>query len=249
MVGVSRMIIKKYGAHGGSFIDSQYLGHAFDQVGKPYMFNTMLKLFSAQSRFFTSKLVLGATGGKAFGKQEINTEIYRWNLQGSEEKFCRSIENLESANTAVGLNNTTFRFKLDVDYFHRPDVLMPEDNAYMIEIVDGPFADATGAVYVGRLQGDSPAQFMPNTLFDAGREFSKVTTAVQSEYNQVFGTQQYGSRFMLESQVGAFAQEVVVTDKAWREDGRLDIEFSYEDADGNTKKATKFLPMACAKAA
>jgi len=187
------------------------------------------------------------TGGKGVMKTIIDDEVFRWQLQGAEEKFVRSIENLESANLAPGLNNTTFRIKLDADYFRQPDVLMGEDNEYLLEIVDGPFADATGTVYVCRLQGQNPAQYIPNTLFDAGKEFSKVTTAIQSEYNQIRGTQSYGSRFMLEGQVGAFGQELIITDKAWRKDGMLDFEFYGQNEMGEQVKYNAFLPMAEAK--
>ena len=102
---------------------------------------------------------------------------------------------------------------------------------------------------VGRLQGDNPAQYIPTNLFDAGKEFSKVTTAIQSEYNQVRGTQNYGSRFMLEGQVGAFGQELLITDKAWRQDGILDFEFYGENSNGEQVKYNRFLPMAYAYAA
>jgi hypothetical protein len=116
-----------------------------------------------------------------------------WYLQGSEEKFCRSMENLESASTVVGLNNVTFRIKLDVDYFRQPDVLMGEDNEYALEIIgDGTTDGVGGTVYTVRLQGDNPAQGMASSLLDVGKEFSKVWTTVQSEYNQIYGTQQYG---------------------------------------------------------
>lgn len=215
MVGVSKMIVKKTNSHGGNFYDSQYLGNAFDKVGKPYMFKTMLKIFSAKSRFFSSsnKALLAMTGGKGINTIEIDSDVYRWSLEGAEDKYSRSIENLESTNPAPGLNNTTFRLKLDLDYYRNPEVLMGEDNEYLLEIVDGPIADGgSGYIYTVRLQGDSPAQYMPSDLMDSGRKFIKATTAIQGEYNQVRGGVQFGSTFMLEGQIGRFGQEFHVTD-------------------------------------
>lgn len=53
---------------------------------------------------------------------------------------------------------------------------------------------------------------------------------------------------MLESQVGAFAQKFTVTDKAWREQGRLAIDFLYTDPmTGKENVVNKFLPLAEAK--
>lgn len=237
--------IKHYPDHGGNFVDSTYLGHAFDNVGKPYQFQTMIKLFSAKNRFFSSmqKLVMQQTG-RSNPKLEIDSEIYRWKLANAQEKFARSLENLESGNITPGINGTTFQVKLDVGYYREPDVLMPEDNEYLLEIIGEGRPDGIGTVYTVRIQGDSPVVFMPNSLMNAGKEFSKVTTSIQSELNSKYGTQQYSGYFMLEGQVGFFGQELVVTDRAWREDGRMDFKFVGEDENGNIKEYNRFLPVA-----
>ena len=243
----SSFIIQKYDGFGGSFVDSQYLGHSY-QTGKPYVFeNTLAMIFSSESSLFTGKLLTNMTGAKgSIATKEIDAEVYRWTLQGAEEKFARVVENLESSNTTPGLNNLPFRLKLDLDYYHMPDVLLGDDNEYPLEIVDGPIADGTGFIYTVRIQGDNPSVFVPATMLEPGKEYSKVWTTVPSEMNSVGGTQQYPASFKLENQVGAFAQELTITDKAWRDEGKIAIEFMYT-VDGKTKRATKFLPMAEAK--
>ena len=197
--------------------------------------------------FTKGKLITELTGGKAGGTTEIDTEVYRWRLQGAEEKSARSVENLESSNTAPGLANTTFRIKLDLNYYTAPEVLFSEDNDVPLAIVDGPIADGTGFIYVVRIQNESPAAFLDPKYLDAGREFNKVWTSVQSEYNSIGGGQQYPNIFMLEGQVSAFAQKLTVTDKAWRDQGRLGFEFSFSDRNGKQQNVSKFLPMAEAK--
>jgi len=244
----SQFIIKHYEGFGGNFIDSQYLGASYE-TGKPHVFeNTLMKIYSSKNRFFTGKLLLGMTGAKSYGTEEIDTEIYRWRLQGAEERYARSLEHIDASNTTPGLNGTTFKIKLDLDYYANPDVLMPEDNDFPLEIVDGPVQDGEGYIYTVRLQGDDPTTFLPTYLLDEGREFNKVWTSVPSEYNERFGTQQYPASFMLENQVGAFAQKFTVTDKAMRDDGRLGINFLYTDPRTNKEMSVeKFLPMAEAK--
>lgn len=244
----SNLIIKHLEGFGGNFLDSQYLGAAYE-TGKPVVFmQTLAKVFSSQDRFFTGKPLIGMTGAKSYGTKEIDNEIFRWYLQGAEEKFARIIEVLDAGNTTPGLNNTTFRIKLDLDYYHNPDVLLPEDPNYPMAIVDGPIQDGVGYVYVVRLQGDDPTAFVPPSLLEVGKEFSKAWTSVASEYNDVFGTQQVPNSFMLESQVGAFAQSIHVTDKAMREQGRLAVEFLYTDPRTNKEsKVSSFLPMYEAK--
>lgn len=178
----SQFIIKHYDGFGGNFVDSKYLGASYE-TGKPYMFeNTLQRVFSSGNRFFTGKPLLGMTGAKPYGTKEIDTEIYRWKLQGAEEQCAVVLENVESGNTVPGINGTNFKIKLNLDYYSNPDVLMGEDNDYPLEIVDGPFVDGAGFVYVVRLQGDDPSIFFPTYLLEPGREFSKVWTSVSSEY-------------------------------------------------------------------
>lgn len=241
----SSFIIQRLPSFGGTFIDSQYLGMAYE-TGKPHIFeNTLTQIFSSQNDLFQGKLLTNMTGGK-MNTKEIDNEVYRWTLMGAEEKFARVVENLESSNTTPGLNQLPFKIKLDLNYYAAPDVLFGEDNEYPLAIVDGPIADGTGYIYTVKLQGDNPSAFMPPALLSPGKEFSKVWTSVASEYNGQFGGQQYPNSFKLESQVSAFAQKITVTDKAWRDEGKLGIEFNYT-AEGKTKKATRFLPMAEAK--
>lgn len=244
----SSFVIKKYDSFGGKFIDSEYLGAAFE-TGKPAMLeNVLTKIYSSRNRFFTGeKNILGMTGAKTGGTTEIDTEIYRWRLQGAEEKSARSVENLEASNTTPGINNTTFRIKLDLDYYSYPEVLMAEDNAYIFQIVEGPISDGTGYIYTCRLQTDDPTKFIPTAMLDAGREFDKVWTSVPSEFNQWGGGQQYSDIFMLEHQVSAFAQHLTVTDKAWREEGRLGFHFLSTDRNGKTTEVKKFLNVAESK--
>jgi hypothetical protein len=243
----SSFVIKQYDGFGGKFVDSDYLGAAYE-TGKPHMFEgTLMKIYSSRSRFFTGKSLIGMTGAKgSLGTKEIDTELYRWRLQGAEERTAMSIENVE-ASTTPGIGNTTFKIKLDIDYFAHPDVLFSEDNEWPLAIVNGPIADGTGFIYEVKIQTDSPAAYLDPALLEAGRQFNKVWTSIPSEYNQWFGTQQYPNSFMLENQVGFFGQAIHVTDKALRDQGRLEVEFMYTDYAGKSTKVSKFMPMAEAK--
>lgn len=206
----SSFIIKRLEGFGGNFVDSIHLGHAYE-TGKPQLLENMVTtIFSSKSSLYNPKLLIAMTGGKSRGTKEIDTEIYRWTLQGAEERPAIILENLESSNTTPGINGSLIKVKFDINYFHAPDVLLGRDNDYPLAIVDGPIADGTGYIYTLRLQGDNPAAFVPVDVFEQGQEFSKAWTSVQSEYNSIGGSQQYPSSFMLESQVSAFAQQITV---------------------------------------
>lgn len=240
----SSLIIKQYDSFGGNFVDSDYIAAAYE-TGKPtYLEGMLMKTYSSQSRFFNVKPFLSLTGAKSNGGKVIDTEIVRWRLQGAEYKCARVVERVEASLTTPGMNNTTFRLKLDLDYYHYPDVLIAEDNEYQLQVVEGPIPDGTGFIYTVKLLTDNPAAYMEEKYMEPGREFSKVTTAIPIEYNQWFGTQQYPNVFLLESQIGAFAQSIHVTDKAWREGGRLGFSFLHTDMNGNTSEIKKFQPYA-----
>lgn len=50
--------------------------------------------------------------------------------------------------------------------------------------------------------------------------------------------------FLLEAQLGSFGQSLHVTDKAWRESGKLGIKFAHTNANGQTAEVSKFIPYA-----
>jgi len=235
--------IKHYeGAQGGNFTDSDHLAAAYDTDKPQVLEQTLAQIYSSTDRF-NGKPLLGMTVAK--GKTlELDTDIYRWYLEGSEDKCLRSVENLERAagNMTPGIGKTTFKIKLDEDWFSRPDVIFGEDNDFPIQIIEGPFQEGTGYVYTCALETDDYSKFIPLELLDAGKEFSKVWTTVQNEMNTDYGTQSYRGVFQLESQIGQFAQKLTVTDKAFRRDGRFGIPFTYKG-----KKVEKFIPMAQAK--
>jgi hypothetical protein len=243
----NRLVIKHYDGFGGNFIDSQYLGAAFD-IEKPYVFeNTMMKIYASKNQFFTQKQLLGLTGANSFGSMEIPDEVYRWYLRGAEEKLANSMGLVNATLTAPGLNGTTFQIKLDLDYYHKPDVLMGEDSRYPLQILDGPISDGTGYIYTVRIQGskDDPTMFLPLENLEEGAQFSKVWTSTPSEGNEDFGTQQVPNSFQLESQLGWFAQSLEITDKALRDQGRLALDWVYTNPmTGKEQKVSQFIPMA-----
>lgn len=238
----SQVVVRKYDGFGGSFLDSDMLANSYD-TGKPHVFqNTLGKLFAASDRF-SMKPLLGLTLGKK-KVQEIDSEIYRWWMQGAEYKSLRVLENLEVGNPTPGINNTPFRLKLDEDWVHYPDVLFGENNEYPLAIVHesnggGPIPDGTGFIYLVKIQNDDPNAFFPPDLLEEGKEFCKVWNSVPSEYNEDGSGLQFPSSFQLECQVSAFEKHWTVTDKAWREGGMLEVPFRIDG-----KMVTKFIPQA-----
>lgn len=243
----SSLIIKRYDAvNGGNFLDSDYLAAGLE-TGKPtYLEGMMMQTYSSQSRFMNLKPLLNLTGVSSNGGREIESDRVRWYLHGAEQRDARVIELVETSNTTPGINGTTFRIKLDLDYFHFPDVLTGTDNDLPCQVIES-IPDGTGTVYVMKIQTDNPNLFVDPAHLAAGMLWSKVSTAVPAEYNQWFGTQAYPNVFLLEAQLGNFAQGLHVTDKAWRDGGKLGFKLAYTNANGQSGEINKFVPYAESK--
>lgn len=242
----TQFAINQYEGFGGNFVDSDMLARAYN-TNQPHVFdNTLAKIFSSSTRF-NGKPLIGMTQAKGNVK-EIDTEIYRWTMQGAEEKVLRSLGNPDPSNTTPGIGRSPFRIWIDENWVAHPDVLMGEDPDRTLEILDGPVQSGTGYIYTVQLQTDDMTKYFDPNLLDSGKEFSKVWTTIASEFNNQFGTQQYPASFQLESQVSAFGQKITLTDKALREQGRIGIEFGYTDPkSGKFSKVEKFMQMAEAK--
>lgn len=245
----SQFVIQKHvGAGAPNYVDSQYIGQAL-QAGKPHMFEKLyMKMFSARSRFWESKPLIGGTGAKdgkiAGGTLEIKSDLFQWKLYGADTRTGRIVENLEAGNATVGINNSTFRIKIDLDYLHAPDVISLEDPEYQIEIIDGPIAEDVASIYICRLQTDNPSAFIDPTFLEQGRGVNKVSTSVGTELNTIGGSSRpFPGHLVLENQIGRFASTMTVTDEAWRTQGMLTIPMEYTDSMGKRQTTQKLLPL------
>lgn len=205
---------------GGKFTDSDMLASTYNVYGKPHEFkNTVAQIFASKSRFFEAKPLLGAT--EASGKfEEIDNEIYRWYLEGSENCAARSVEKLVADGSKPGLNGEVFEIKLNEKWYSRSEVITGEDERYPLEIVEFVGFEGGGYVYKVKLASDANVA-IPEHLFETGMEFTKVYNINNSELSRERGGQTYSERFRLESQIGMFGQEIMVTDKVFREDNRM----------------------------
>lgn len=249
----NQFVIKKYTGGGApNFVDSQYLGTLLE-TGKAHMFEKLyMKLFSARQRFIQHKPLIGGSGAKdgmiAGGTLEIEKELFQWKLYGADYRYGTITENLEAGNLTPGINGSTFRVKMDLDYLHAPDIIALEDPEYQIEIVDGPIADDVSNIYFCRLVTDRPEAFVDPSYLEAGRKVSKVSNSVGTELNTIGGSSRpFPGYLMLENQIGRFANTMTVTDEAWRTQGMGTIPFTYTTKEGKRATMEKFLPLAEAR--
>lgn len=232
----SQLYLQEFKGGGGNFVDSDALAASYDS-DRPHVFEGVLdRIYTSEVRFSSKPLTnMLKTAGNVM---EIDTDYYRWYLQGAEYQTFRSMENLEASNATPGINQTEFRLKLDVDYLVPSDVLQGENNEYALRVQSYPEQDGNGYIYMVKLVTDNPLEYFPNDLLDEGREFLKNWTVVANEMNTEYGSGQWGQYFQLESQIGFFAEEFKMTDKAMRNADRLAIKLVHKD-----KSLTNFMVM------
>lgn len=241
----NQFIVQRYKGFGGNFVDSQYLGASY-YTDKPYVFQGVLEKTYSSTDMFTGKPLLAEFGGKK--KITIPSEIFRWHLQDAERRNITILENLDSANVAPALNHGLIRLRVSDNMYAYPEVLLTEDNSYHLEIVGNPEPASTGYVLTLKLQGDDPTRFVDPAVLTAGKTLYKGWTTVPSEMNDDGGGTQYDAPYKLESQLSFFAQRWTVTNKAWRDSGRLGIEFWYTShKTGKQQLVRSFLPYSEAK--
>ena len=124
----SQLYLQEFKGGGGNFVDSDSLAASYDS-DRPHVFEGVLdRIYTSEVRFSSKPLTnMLKTAGNVM---EIDTDYYRWYLQGAEYQTFRSMENLEASNATPGINQTEFRLKLDVDYLVPSDVLQGENNEY-----------------------------------------------------------------------------------------------------------------------
>jgi hypothetical protein len=243
---------------GGKFTDSDMLASAYQVHGKPHEFgNKMTQLFASKSKFWEAKPLLGST--EAQGKfEEVDYEVFRWYLEGAEDCAARSVEKMVADGSRPGLNGEVFEIKLNEKWFSKSEVITGEHEDYPLEIVDMVGFENGGYVYKVKLASDINVEF-PEDLLEKGMEFTKVYNINNIEFTRERGGQTYNQKFRMESQIGTFGQEIMVTDKVFREDARtgtktkthdgdyLAVPYTYMDKNGKKKSGNKFMMMAQAK--
>ena len=245
------------------FVDSDMLASAYQVYGKPHEMGTkMTQLFASKSNFWEAKPLLGSTEGS--GRVEmVDNEIYRWYLEGAETAAVIVAAKLVEDGSRPGLNGESFEIAFTQKRFTVSEVITGEDENYPLLVVDGPIYEGGHYKYVVKPASDTNFEF-PEHLLEAGREFTKGYNINNLELTRERGGQSYNERFRLQSQIGAFGQEIMVTDKAFREDARingknydkvasndgklLSVPFKWRDkATGSVKTSNKFMMMAEAK--
>ena len=203
---------------GGSSFNAVSLSSFFPNMEKPHHFGLMVsKLFSTSSRFHNKPLTMMTLGRNNYTM--INGSTYRWQV-GLETNRRFYVKEVIETSTRPGFGGQEFEIVLDKGWLHQPDVIMADNNKYILEIIGYPKQYGTGWKYRVRLMTGDLTRYMPASEFAVNKSFTKVFTSTPDENNRIGGTTQFGTQTELESQIGYFAEEFSVSDKLVRREAQ-----------------------------
>lgn len=211
----SRLKTKQMPWH-ANMTELNHLGAAL--MAKPHVFEgKMNQLFSAQNYYSDNPLSSIAWGTGA--EKTITGMEWEWQLKGANTRPLVVIENIEAAtNTTPGKGKTTFKIKLDENWYEAGDTISPgtAGQKYQCRIMEKPEKHGNGWVYTVRLKSDDFQAFMPVSLLQPGQQFGKLWAEYEEGANQD-GSTQYALPLTLKDSLGKFRKKYEVTDYASEE--------------------------------
>ena len=185
----SRLITKEMQWH-ANMTEQNHLGAAL--MAKPHVFTgTMDRLFSAQNYYSDNPLssILTSVQG---GEETITSTEWEWELKGANTRPLVVVENIEPVSvTQPGKFKTTFKIKLDENWYVPGDVISPGTSGqkYLCRIQDEVQRHGDGWAYTVRLMSDDPQAFLPTNLLKPGQQWSKFFSQYEEASEQSGSTQ------------------------------------------------------------
>lgn len=106
---------------------------------------------------------------------EIDEKYVKWRLAGKGHFHARVVENLNENIEFVGVGNTEFEIKLDVDWWNASDVIAPVSGMYKINVrIISKYQDGTNTVYRCKLVDSDDNSFLDQNFLEVGREWVKL---------------------------------------------------------------------------
>jgi len=215
MATLGKMKTKQMPWH-ANMTELNHLGAAL--VAKPHVYEgKMNQLFSAQNYYSDNPLssIAWANGSEEF----ITTMEFEWQLKGATSKPLVVIENVEPvANTTPGKGKTTFKIKLDENWYQAGDVISPGDAGqnFQCRIMEEPVRHGNGWAYTVRLKSDDFNAFLPVQYLQPGQQWGKLWSEYEEGANQD-GSTQYSMPMTVSDSLGKFRKKYEVTDYASEE--------------------------------
>lgn len=202
-------------------------------AAKPHVFEgKMNQIFSSKNYFADNSF--SALAFKMGAEETIANNEWEWKMMGASTRPSVILENVEpSSNSTLGKGRTTFRIKLDENWYLPGDVLTPgtSGHKYQCRIMSENIKHGNGYVYEVRLVSDDFNAFVPSYLVQPGQQWTKLYSTY-GEGDSQDGSTQYASHFSLRDSLGKFRKRYSVTDYAAEEALAINL----QDTNGGVHK-------------
>lgn len=207
-------------------------------AAQPYKFEGAInQMFSAFNIYADNPLTSSILG---LGAEKAITSLeWEWSLKTEDGIPLVVTEDIEPSDKRLGEGRTTFRIKLDQNWYVPGDVITPKAGSKKIQcrIMEEPQRHGTGWVYTVRLKQDDINAFLPREFTKPGTEWTKMF----SEYEEAAvqsGSTQYGMPISFKDYMSKFRKHYKVTDYAGQEVLAMQLQ------DKNGKKHNAWIPLA-----
>lgn len=210
----SKLITKRMPWH-ANMTERNHLGAAL--ISKPDIFESKLTtLFTAHQY---SDNPLSSILSQAGRERNSNSTEWEWSLRGATKRPLVVLENVEPAsNVKPGFMKSTFKLKLDENWFVPGDILNPgtSNKKFQVRVQETPYRHGSGWVYTVRLMNDDAKAFLPVQYLSTNTQWSKLFSQYE-EAGQQSGSTQYSLPITLKNRMSRYRKEYMVTGDAANE--------------------------------
>lgn len=209
----NKLITKQMPWH-ANMTELNHLGAAL--LTKPTVFEgKMTQLFTAER--YSDNPLTAQLSGKS--EKTIGTTEWEWNMKGASARPLVVMENVEpDSNTTPGKFKSTFKIKLDEDWYIPGDVINPgtSNKKYQVRIQSQPYRHGTGFIYEVRGMSDDPQWFLPVKYLSTGTQWGKLYSQYEEAAEQS-GSTQYSLPIAMRNRMSRFRKQYKVTGDAANE--------------------------------
>jgi hypothetical protein len=155
------------------------------------------------------------TGGVGAVKT-IKGNRYEWDIYTKDEEISTVlIKSPDYVNDASrpGLNGTYFRVILDKNWYGANDILVADDGATTIKLVDDGIEDGASTIYTAQVHGGGFDAFCPVEFLDSGSQWSKEYNLV-GEYSERGTGDVYHTPYGMRNILGIYRKTIACTRSA-----------------------------------
>lgn len=214
MATLGSKLVTKNMQWNANMTEQNHLGAAL--IAKPHkMIGVMDKLFSAQN-IYSDNPLLSVLKGNSMTEEEIGGTEWEWDLKGADARPLIVLENvLAASETTPGKYKTTFKLKLDENWFLPGDILSPgaSEMKYQVRIMDEVKKHGDGWIYMVRLMTDNEDEFLPVKYLKPGTQWAKLYSQYEEAATEA-GSTTFSFPISLKNKMGKIRKKYSVTDYA-----------------------------------